>query len=81
MEKSYISIIANRKTKSMIEKTAAVIFTCCAVVSILAVISITAYMFISGTPAIFKVGLTEILLGVYGILQLLILNMVFFTLF
>lgn len=63
MEKSYISIIANRKTKSMIEKTAAVIFTCCAVVSILAVISITAYMFISGTPAIFKVGLTEILFG------------------
>ena len=63
MEKSYISIIANRKTKSMIEKTAAVIFTCCAVVSILAVISITAYMFTSGTPAIFKVGLTEILFG------------------
>lgn len=63
MEKSYISIIANRKTKSMIEKIAAIIFTCCAVVSILAVVSITAYMFISGTPAIFKVGLTEILFG------------------
>lgn len=63
MEKDIISIIANKKTKSIVEKIAAIIFTCCAVVSIVAVISITAYMFISGTPAIFKVGLTEILFG------------------
>lgn len=61
MEKDIVSIIANKKTKSIVEKIAAIIFTCCAVVSIVAVISITAYMFISGTPAIFKVGLTEIL--------------------
>lgn len=61
MEKENISIIANRKTKSVIEKTASKIFLCCAVVSIIAVISITGYMIISGTPAIFKVGLTEIL--------------------
>lgn len=61
MEKKVVSIMANRKTKSVIEKTAAAIFTCCAIVSIIAVIGITAYMFISGTPAIFKVGLTEIL--------------------
>lgn len=61
MEKSMISIIANRKTKSMVEKTATMIFTCCAIVSIIAVISITAYMFIAGTPAIFQVGITEIL--------------------
>lgn len=61
MEKSMISIIANRKTKSMVEKTATMIFTCCAIVSIIAVISITVYMFIAGTPAIFQVGITEIL--------------------
>lgn len=61
MEKEIVSIIANRKTKSMVEKIAAIIFTICAVFSIVAVIAITAYMFISGTPAIFKVGLTEIL--------------------
>lgn len=61
MEKGIVSIFANRKTKSMVEKVAAMIFTCCAVVSIVAVLSITAYMIISGTPAIFKVGLTEIL--------------------
>ena len=61
MERKTISIIANRKTKSMVEKTASVIFICCAVVSIVAVVGITAYMFVSGTPAIFKVGLTEIL--------------------
>lgn len=61
MEKGIVSIFANRKTKSMVEKVAAMIFTCYAVVSIVAVLSITAYMIISGTPAIFKVGLTEIL--------------------
>ena len=61
MEKGIVSIFANRKTKSMVEKVASIIFTCCAVVSIVAVVSITAYMFISGTPAIFKVGLAEIL--------------------
>jgi len=61
MEKGIVSILGHRKTKSTVEKAASVIFTCCAVVSIVAVISITGYMFISGTPAIFKVGITEIL--------------------
>lgn len=63
MERGKISIIANSKTKSAVEKIASIVFVCCAVVSILAVLSITVYMFISGTPAIFKVGLTEILFG------------------
>ncbi len=61
MEKEVISIIANRKTKSMVEKVASIIFVCCAIVSIVAVISITGYMIISGTPAIFEVGLSDIL--------------------
>ncbi|MEG0547496.1 MAG: phosphate ABC transporter permease subunit PstC, partial [Coprobacillus sp.] len=63
MERDTLSILSNRKTKSMVEKTAAMIFRGCAVVSIVAVLSITVYMFISGTPAIFKEGLLEILFG------------------
>ncbi|UTY40230.1 phosphate ABC transporter permease subunit PstC [Allocoprobacillus halotolerans] len=80
------SIIANRKTKSIVEKTAAIIFICCAVVSIVAVVGITAYMFVSGTPAIFKVGLTEILFSnvwaptasdpQYGILNIILTSIV-----
>ena len=86
MERKTISIIANRKTKSMVEKTASVIFICCAVVSIVAVVGITAYMFVSGTPAIFKVGLTEILFSnvwaptaanpQYGILNIILTSIV-----
>lgn len=54
MEKDMLSIISNRKTKSLVEKTTAIIFRGCAIVSIIAVVSITGYMIISGTPAIFK---------------------------
>lgn len=61
MGKSFISILSHRKTKSTVEKVAAIILTCCAIVSVVAVISISAYMFISGTPALFKVGISEIL--------------------
>lgn len=61
MEKSVISILSNHQTKSMVEKAAAIILTICAIVSVVAVASITVYMFISGTPALFKVGLTDIL--------------------
>ena len=55
------SIVGNRKNKALVEKAAQIIFTICASLAILAVISITLYMIISGTPAIFKVGLGEIL--------------------
>ncbi len=61
-DKSF-SIIGNYKTKKTVEKVAAYIFTACALVTVLAVFSITLYMIISGTPAIFKVGLLEILFG------------------
>lgn len=61
MKKDMLSIISNRKTKSLVEKTAAIIFRGCAIVSVIAVVSITGYMIISGTPAIFKEGLGEIL--------------------
>lgn len=44
-----------------VEKTAHYIFILCAFTAILAVASITLYMIINGVPAIFKVGLKEIL--------------------
>lgn len=61
MEKGMQSIFRNRKTKSAVEKIAAFIFMSCAIFSIVAVFVITGYMFVSGTPAIFKVGLKDIL--------------------
>ena len=57
------SIIGNRKQKSAVEKAAQGIFTLCAFIAILAVASITAYMIMNGTPALFKVGVKEILFG------------------
>jgi phosphate transport system permease protein len=61
-DKSY-SIIGSYRTKKTVEKAASYIFATCAFVAVLAVFSITLYMIVSGTPAIFKVGLTEILFG------------------
>lgn len=59
--KDTLSIYGNRKTKSFVEKAAAIIFCGCSVVSILAVLSITGYMLYAGLPAIFSEGLVEIL--------------------
>ena len=61
MHEKGFSIIGNHKNKSAIEKAAQVIFT--AFFAVLAVFSITAYMIISGTPALFKVGILDILFG------------------
>ena len=55
------SIIGNRRNKSAVEKAAQGIFTLCAFIAILAVVSITVYMVINGTPALFSVGIKEIL--------------------
>ena len=57
------SILGNRKNKSAVEEIAQVIFTLCAFLAILAVISITVYMVINGAPALFQVGIREILFG------------------
>lgn len=57
------SILGNRKNKSAVEEIAQVIFTLCAFLAILAVISITVYMVINGAPALFRVGIREILFG------------------
>ena len=45
----------------MVEAVAQIIFAICASFAVLAVISITLYMIISGTPTLFKVGIKEIL--------------------
>lgn len=80
------SIIGNRKSKSLIEKTAEIIFTVCAFFAVLAVLSITVYMFLNGTPALAKAGITEILFGTiwkpassdpsYGILYVILTSIV-----
>jgi len=62
-EQKSFSVVGNRKNKSIVEKTAQVIFTTCAVMAVLAVVSITIYMIIKGTPALFEVGMKEILFG------------------
>lgn len=49
--------------KKVIEKTAQIIFLVCAVIAILAVCSITVYMFWKGTSALNKVGVPELLFG------------------
>ena len=49
--------------RRIVERGAEIIFLGCALLSVLAVISITFYMVVSGTPAIQEVGLKEILFG------------------
>ena len=80
------TIVGNKKNKAVVENVAQAIFTVCASFAILAVASITLYMIISGTPAIFKVGLKEILFGTvweptaaepkYGILYVILTSIV-----
>ncbi|WP_367566972.1 phosphate ABC transporter permease subunit PstC [Lacrimispora sp.] len=60
--KSY-SIFGGQGSKSGVERTAEVVFTVCGFFAVLAVASISLYMLISGTPALFKVGILDILFG------------------
>ncbi|MDR0924655.1 MAG: phosphate ABC transporter permease subunit PstC [Hungatella sp.] len=60
--KSY-SIFGGHGSKSGVEHAAEVIFTVCGFFAVLAVASISLYMVISGTPALFKVGILDILFG------------------
>lgn len=57
------SIKGNYKTKSTLERTAQNIFTVCAFFAVLAVASITAYMLISGLPALTEIGILKLLFG------------------
>lgn len=80
------SIIGNHKSKSAAEITAQIVFVICAFFAVLAVASITLYMLVNGTPALFQVGITEILFGTdwlptaaepkYGILYVILTSIV-----
>lgn len=61
MEKKAVSIISNNKTKNITEGIAKLAFQICAVLMIVAVFSITAYMIMKGAPALKKVGITDLL--------------------
>lgn len=63
MKAEICSIRSHNSSKSAVEKAAQAIFTGCGFFAVLAVASITLYMVISGTPALFKAGLPEILFG------------------
>lgn len=52
-----------KATKHIVETIAKVIFLICAAVAIVAVLSITVYMFAKGTPALAKVGVIDLLFG------------------
>lgn len=58
-----ITLYGGLKAKSAVEKTAQILFMICAVVAIVAVFSITLYMFLKGMPAITKVGIVDLLFG------------------
>ena len=76
----------NGKAKSVVERTAKIIFLVCAVVAIAAVVSITGYMLVKGTPALAKVGVADLLFGTvwqptaenpsYGILFIILTSIV-----
>lgn len=80
------SIIGSRKSKSLLEKTMAIIFLVCAFFAVAAVGAITVYMIISGAPALKEVGIADILFGTewaptaenpqYGILFIVLTSVV-----
>lgn len=80
------SVIGSRKTKSLLEKTMGIIFLICAFFAVAAVGAITIYMVASGTPALAKVGIADILFGTewaptaedpkYGILFIILTSIV-----
>lgn len=75
-----------KATKYIVETIAKVIFLVCAAVAIVAVLSITVYMFAKGTPALAKVGVIDLLFGTvwqptaatpsYGILYIILTSIV-----
>lgn len=78
------SIVGTNKSRQASEKAAALIVSICAAFSIVAVVAITAYMIYSGTPALAKVGIGNILFktewvpsqGKFGILYIILTSIV-----
>lgn len=79
-------MIGGKATKHIVETIAKVIFLVCAAVAIVAVLSITVYMFAKGTPALAKVGVIDLLFGTvwqptaatpsYGILYIILTSII-----
>ena len=63
INKDSFSINKNKKRKEFIEKTMETVFKICGLCAVFAVCAITLYMIISGTPALFKIGITDMLFG------------------
>ena len=63
MSSGTISIYSHHGSKSAVERAGQAVFTACGFFAVLAVASIALYMVVSGTPALFKVGIREILFG------------------
>lgn len=61
MHPKSFSIFTSRGNKSAVETAAQIIFTACGMFAVLAVASITLYMIVQGAPALFKVGILDIL--------------------
>lgn len=57
------TILEKGKRRAAVENAAQVIFAACAAFSVFVVLAVILYMIVSGTPAIFRVGLWEILFG------------------
>ena len=58
-----MEISKSSKKKSTAERIAQIVFTVCASFTILAVLAIMIYMIANGTPALFEVGIQELLFG------------------
>ncbi len=86
MDAKQNTIIGSYKNKKKVEAIAQMVFTICALAAMIAVISISVYILIGGVPAMFKVGLKEILFGSvwkptaqepqYGILYVILTSIV-----
>ena len=61
-----MTIKGSAKSKSVLETVMQLIFLCCGLVAVLAVVAISVYMVIAGGPAIAEVGVGKFLLGVMG---------------
>ncbi len=60
-EKERQSIFSQRKNKSILEQTMKYIFFICSLFAVVSVFAITVYMIVSGSPALFKIGLKDML--------------------
>lgn len=57
------SIIGSNKSKNAVEKTMNIVFLACGLMAVICVVCMTAYMIISGWPAIQKIGFFKFIFG------------------